>query len=269
MPEDKKKAAAVLGWDKKLWDDDGKADTEDLGWHDLTHDQRKAAESFGYHPKLWDEGHGHYHLHDHPHHAPKHEDHASPKKDDEKKDNSGDAGVDVSNLNVNDDKKDDEKKKPNFKQSKAFGGNGGDAFDHGNNRHISEIIMYADNHVVRGLEIKYANATLKAGNCDKSLTIKKHEFNVHADKGEFITSVTVRSNKFVQSLAFKTNKGRLLGPCGGKGWSKMNLTGDDTEGEEVKVPAPMKLQLCGLSGRAGSCIDQIVFRWGPVPQGKK
>lgn len=270
LKDDQKEAATALGWDQNMWDTNGgPPDTEAMGFHDLSHEQRKAAELFGYHPKLWDHGDGHHHLPEGHNWDP------HPGED-----TSG--GVpDVSKLNVNDDKKDDssgdkkddsaakdEKKKPNFKTSESYGGPGGEKFDHGNNRHISGITIYSDSHVVNGLEIKYANGSKKVGNCDKSLTNKESEFNIHADKGECITSVTVRANKYVQSIGFKTNKGRMFGPHGGKGWNKLTgaLSGkDDPEGEEIKVPAPMKLQLCGLLGRGGDRIDQIAFRWGPIP----
>lgn len=278
LPPHMKDAAKVLGWDQKLWDEDGEADTEDLDWGELTHEQRKAAEQFGYHPKLWDSGHGHkhpppphHHDHHHDHHHHKHEhksdsdDEAKPKEDDEE--------VDVSNLDINDveeayedDKKEEssnkqeKKKKPMFKLSKSFGGDGGDKFDHGTNRHISKIIVWTDGHVVKGLSVGYANSTKKVGGCGGKST------SFDLEKGEFITQVTVRSNKYVQSIGFKTNKGNMLGPVGGKGWTKIDLRGNDTEGEEVKISAPFKMQLCGLTGRAGDYIDQIAFRWGPVPQ---
>jgi len=77
--------------------------------------------------------------------------------------------------------------------------------------------------------------------------------------------VTVRSNIFVQSLAFTTNKGRTLGPIGGKGWNKLVGKSKDEEGKEIKVAAPIHYQLCGMSGRVGLWIDSIAFRWGPVP----
>jgi len=228
----------------------------------LSHEQREAAESFGYHPKLWDEGHGHFHLHDHEHHPPHHDHdhhHHHDNKDEKKDDNGIDS--DMNKLNVNDDEK--KKTKPTFKTSDSYGGTGGEAFDHGNNSHIKKITIYSDSHVVKGLEIKYTNCTKTQGTTEKSLVNKAHEFELADD--EFVTSVIIRSNKFVQSLALKTNKGNMLGPCGGKGWTKINVMGSDPEGEEHKVPAPMKFQLCGFMGRSGKYIDQLAFRWGPVP----
>ncbi|CAB9521047.1 expressed unknown protein [Seminavis robusta] len=81
--------------------------------------------------------------------------------------------------------------------------------------------------------------TKKAGECKgKSKTLE-------LNNGEFITGATVRSNELVQSLAFKTNKGTEFGP------------------------AVEKDGLVGFSGKAGSYIDQVAFRWGPVPQMNK
>jgi len=280
LPAHLQAAAKALGYDEKMWDDDELADTEEMDWHDLTHEQRKAAEQFGYHPKLWDEGHGHrhgpppHHDHDHHHHDHHHEDHHKPG--DEKKTKEEEA-PDVSNLNISDadadeayedkeetdDAKKEEsnkKKKKMFKMSKTYGGGGGEKFDHGNNRSITKITVHADGHVVHGLEVGYGNCTKKAGGTGG----KAHTLTL--ERGEVITTVTVRSNKYVQSLGFKTNKGNELGPVGGKGWSKIDIRGNDTEGDEVKVHAPVKYQLCGLTGRNGKYIDEICFRWGPVPQ---
>lgn len=61
MPPHIKDAVTNLGWNKTLWDEDGKADTEDLDWEELSHEQRKAAEALGYHPKLWNDGDEHHH----------------------------------------------------------------------------------------------------------------------------------------------------------------------------------------------------------------
>lgn len=181
--------------------------------------------------------------------------------------------MDIGNLKVNDDAgayageedggaSSEEKKqqktndKPVFKMSRVFGGDGGSAFDHGNNRSIRKITLYTDGHVVKGMEIEYVHGTKTAG------SLEGNSETLELGRGEFITQVHVRSNKFVQSLAFRTNKGKEFGPVGGKGWKR--LMRKDTEGEEVKVAAPFKLQLCGFKGTAGGCIDNIAFRWGPV-----
>lgn len=180
-----------------------------------------------------------------------------------------DVDVDVSNLKVEDveeayeeeeqaaQEQQPKKKKPVFKMSRVFGGAGGGSFDHGNNRSIRKMTLYSDGHVVKGLEMVYAHGKKMAGSTDGDAE------SFEMDAGEFITQVRVRSNKYVQSLAFKTNKGREFGPVGGKGWN--GLLKKDPEGEELKVAAPFKFQLCGFRGTAGACIDSIALRWGPVP----
>jgi hypothetical protein len=150
------------------------------------------------------------------------------------------------------------KQKPVFKMSRVFGGDGGGSFDHGNNRSIRKLTIYSDGHVVKGMEIVYAHGKKTAG------TLEGDAETLELKQGEFITQLHVRANKYVQSLSFKTNKGRDFGPVGGKGWNGI-IRNKDPAGEEVKVAAPFKFQLCGFRGSAGGCIDNIAFRWGPVP----
>ena len=55
LPDDVKKACKVLGYDRKLWDKDGKAACEDKDWDELTPDEQAAAKILGYNQKSWDE----------------------------------------------------------------------------------------------------------------------------------------------------------------------------------------------------------------------
>lgn len=144
--------------------------------------------------------------------------------------------------------------------SKSFGGGGGDAFDHKNNRKIAQITVWADSHCVNSLAVKYVGNVKKAGgNTDGEEQV------LTLQKGEYINSVTVRSNNLVQCLTFKTNKGHTLGPCGGKGWPKVRRNRDH-EGKEETLGAPKGgYMLCGIMGGAGVHLDRIAFRWGPVP----
>jgi len=192
--------------------------------------------------------------------------------------------VDVSNLNLNDggggeaeevqqpemgqeeSSNDDNKKKKNqIKLSPRYGGDGGsDQYDHGANKHIAKLTVYSNGHVVCGIDLMYQNFDGKgprraiAGKKDGDATT----FNLATN--EFITWAKVRSNKFVQELTFRTNKGKLLGPVGGQGW-KGGILSKDKAGDEVEVPAPFKKQLCGIAGSSGNWIESIAFRWGPVP----
>jgi hypothetical protein len=56
LPEDVKAAAVVLGYDKAVWDGDGKAPSDDKDWEELTSAERKAAERLGYTEETWSDG---------------------------------------------------------------------------------------------------------------------------------------------------------------------------------------------------------------------
>jgi hypothetical protein len=159
--------------------------------------------------------------------------------------------------------KTDEKKakaKVKFTVSKYYGGDGGDAFDHHNNKSIEEITVHASGHCVNGISVKYF------GNNEFSSGSKSgNDATLKLSKGEYVNTVKVRSNKLVQWMVFETNKGQSIGG-GGKGWI---LPGKDKEGQEYEVHAPSGCQLCGFVGRAGNHIDAIAFRWGPIPGSNK
>ena len=77
---------------------------------------------------------------------------------------------------------------------------------------------------------------------------------------EFITEVDVREGGVIQSLTFRTNKGKEYGPFGGKGGIF------NKEGVMVTAKAPTGYRLIGIKGRAGKYLDAIGFRWGPMPE---
>lgn len=54
LPDDVKEAAKVLGYDKKIWDGDGKPPTDDKDWDELTKEQQEAAIVLGYDEDKWD-----------------------------------------------------------------------------------------------------------------------------------------------------------------------------------------------------------------------
>ena len=207
-------------------------------WQDLTDEEKEAAMFFGYCQPTWD---GSQETDGLPDWTNFKASSPSKKHGEEKKEDS------------DDEKK---KKKPVFKMSKTFGGDGGQPFNLGRHKRISKIVVHADRHCVHGLEITTGNGEeKKMGTADGD----KHEFTLN--NHEFIVGATIRANKLIQCLAFKTNKGRELGPAGGKGW----LIGRDSCGDEEEVKAPFKLQLCGFSGKGGKNLDQLTLHWGPVP----
>jgi len=144
--------------------------------------------------------------------------------------------------------------KPSFSTTAFYGGTGGDAFDHGNRNRIVELAVRAGS-VVDGITVKYPNGDVLThggeGGDAKSIFL--------AD-GEYINQVEVRAGKVVQCLTFTTNKGRKLGPCGGKG----SLLAGGLAGEVSTVSAPSGCGLVAFKGRAGKYLDSIAFTWGPI-----
>lgn len=255
-----KEQAQVLGWSSDKWDDDWAIHDlpcEHWNWDDMSAEQKRAAQHFGYSKSTWDETDDDDEEDFVPAAAskPEHPKHSKKTKKNEEETDDLNDDEEKKTSQSKDDKK--AKKKDMLTVTKFFGGEGGDSFDHRNNRSITEITVHADSHVVNGIDVKYF------GNLNKEEGKKSGKAHtLTLGKDEYITSVSVRSNKLVQSLEFKTNKGNTLGPAGGSGWK---LPGKDHAGELVTLPAPAGCQLCGLSGRAGACLDAIAFRWGPVP----
>eukprot|EP00539_Tryblionella_compressa_P002138 CAMPEP_0178740286 /NCGR_PEP_ID=MMETSP0744-20121128/4504_1 /TAXON_ID=913974 /ORGANISM="Nitzschia punctata, Strain CCMP561" /LENGTH=68 /DNA_ID=CAMNT_0020393039 /DNA_START=44 /DNA_END=250 /DNA_ORIENTATION=- len=54
LPKEIQDAAKVLGFTKKLWDNDEEPDECDEYWKDLTPEQQAAAKKLGYDQKMWD-----------------------------------------------------------------------------------------------------------------------------------------------------------------------------------------------------------------------
>ena len=85
-----------------------------------------------------------------------------------------------------------------------------------------------------------------------------HELTLRED--EHVIQIAVRSsNKVVQNLTFRTNLGRVLGPCGGKG----GLLSMGFGGKERYVDCPGDgFGLIGIKGRKGKFLDAIGFHFG-------
>jgi len=54
LPEDAKKAAKTLGYDKKMWDKDEKAPSDGKDWAELTPEEQEAAKVLGFDEEKWD-----------------------------------------------------------------------------------------------------------------------------------------------------------------------------------------------------------------------
>lgn len=230
---------------------------EHLYWKDLSDEQKAAAVHFGYSPALWDET-------DEDDDAefaalagsapPPKKTHSKPQKashQEEASEEEADASAKPTKTSG------DAKNK--FVVSRSFGGSGGDAFDHKNNKRITQIKVWSDAHCVNSMEVNYGMGSKKAGTITDGV---EQVFKV--EKGEYIIEATVRANQTVQCITFKTSKGNTFGPCGGKGWPRARM-GKDHEGPEATVHAPKGgYQLVGIKGAAGAHLDSIAFRWGPI-----
>jgi len=147
------------------------------------------------------------------------------------------------------------KQQPAHTCTALFGNaSGGKEFDHGKRLLLVEVTV-ASGAAVDSITVKYGNGdVLKHGGDGGD---KKTLFLA---SGEYINQVVVRAGKTVQCLTFKTNKGRTLGPCGGKGGLLLGKCG-----EETTLNAPDGCALVSLKGRAGDYLDAIAFYWGPIP----
>ena len=54
LPEDAKEAAKVLGYTKRMWNEDDEPECCDEDWEDLTKEQQDAAKVLGYDQASWD-----------------------------------------------------------------------------------------------------------------------------------------------------------------------------------------------------------------------
>jgi hypothetical protein len=267
-----KRHAQALGWDQHKWDHDWAIHDlpcEHLYWKDLSEEQKAAALHFGYSPALWDET-------DEDDDAefaalvgsapPPKKTSSPPKKTsaskphEESVEEEGDFEEETDAPASKPTKASGGEKKK-FVLSRSFGGSGGDAFDHKNNKRITQIKVWSDSHVVNSMEINYGMGSKKAGTSTDGV-----EQVFKLEKGEYVNEVTVRANQIVQCITFKTSKGNTFGPCGGKGWPKVNLR-KDHEGPETTLHAPKGgYQLVGIMGGAGAHLDRIAFRWGPISE---
>jgi hypothetical protein len=129
-------------------------------------------------------------------------------------------------------------------------GEGGDAFDAGwLEVGVSQVIVHAG-QFIHGIQLKFAdgNATDWIG----GKTGEAHAFEVRA--GDYINNVTVWSGWGVDALQFHTAYNVSSPKYGGDG-------GDISH----QVPSEgMGHQLAGMHGRAGMCLDKVVFVWKPL-----
>ena len=145
----------------------------------------------------------------------------------------------------------EEGKHVTFRSTPCFGGEGGTPFDDDClNEGIAGIAIRAG-AVVDGVTMFYRGGKItsyggKGGN----------EESIFLCQDEYVTEIDVRFGRFVQCLTLKTNKGRPLGPCGGKGGLL-----DGTSCNNVTIKAPQGHVLVGIKGREGRYLDSIGFHF--------
>jgi len=143
--------------------------------------------------------------------------------------------------------------KPALASTFMYGGNGGEEFDHGYRKRIVEVIVRSG-VAVDGITVKYSNGDVLSNGGDGVKS--KH---ILLSEGEYINQVEVSATKVVHSLTFFTNKGRKLGPCGGKRAFWLGR-----REKVITVIPPNGYTLVGIRGRAWKHLDAIGFHWGPV-----
>merc|ERR1719414_1396514 len=84
-------------------------------------------------------------------------------------------------------------------------------------------------------------------------------------KGQHIKDVMVRSGWYIDQIGFRTNENIQLGPVGGDGGSKQNLTAPDSVTKLVK-----QVYLHGIKGETvesqnAPCIAKLRFSFAAIP----
>jgi len=65
LPKDIKAAAVVLGYSRRIWDNDGTPASDDKDWSELTREEKSAAKIMGYTKHFWDQDEREYDLMEH------------------------------------------------------------------------------------------------------------------------------------------------------------------------------------------------------------
>lgn len=139
----------------------------------------------------------------------------------------------------------------------CYGGWGGELFDDGCHERISKINVRSG-QVVDSIKIAYDDHETITTTAHGGKGGEDYELTLRGD--EYVIQVMVRaSKKIVQSLTFRTNLGRILGPCGAKGGVFTMGWG----GKERQIDCPFEgFGLIGIRGRKGKFLDAIGFHWG-------
>lgn len=128
--------------------------------------------------------------------------------------------------------------------SQRVGGGGGSAWTDIDTCNAQQVIGFriVAGRLVDGVQFRYPSGWAPAQGSRAAATA-----DVTLASGEYIVQVDYRGGGQLDSLSFKTNKGKIHGPYGGTG---------GTAGS-YKVTAGQNLGC--MTGRAGSSIDQLTF----------
>jgi len=272
-----KEAAFKVGWSQEKWDDNWELhhlDVEHKYCSELTDEERAGVQYFGYTRCTWDQPVEMVFEDDNddinarataPIEEPEityepDEDEETDEETDDEKETNKDEKVEETSEKTEEkkDAKKKKKKKIRFAHSKLFGNpDVGDAFDDHNHRRIKNITIWSGSHNVDAIKIKY-----EAGSGKKHGGDKGKETSVDFGIGEYINKVIVRhASSGIHCLTFESNKGKKIGPCGGKG----NMLLGQSSGEEEEINAPAGMQLSGIKGHANDhMMKGIELRWATI-----
>lgn len=151
---------------------------------------------------------------------------------------------------------------PDDLQTRCFGGAGGVPFDNGNrNGRITRISVRSDN-TINQLSMTYAlgkrTLTCHHGGMGGP-GVQTQSLDLHT--GEYVTEVHILYDcSRVLQLIFKSELGRILGPCG-----RETCNQDGGSAWTEVVTAPEGYVLVGVRGMANTVLDCIGFYWGVAP----
>ena len=121
--------------------------------------------------------------------------------------------------------------------------------------------------IVQGLKVELVDGTIKS--VGMKIDDNKDIVDLEVPKGQHIKDVILRSGWYIDQIGFRTNENVQLGPVGGSGGSKQNLTATDSITKFVK-----QVYLHGIKGQTvesqnAPCIAKLRFYFAAIPNASK
>ena len=121
--------------------------------------------------------------------------------------------------------------------------------------------------IVQGLKVELVDGTTKS--VGMKIDDNKDIVDLEVPKGQHIKDVILRSGWYIDQIGFRTNENVQLGPVGGSGGSKQNLTATDSVTKFVK-----QVYLHGIKGQTvesqnAPCIAKLRFYFAAIPNASK